>query len=480
MVAIRTTFVAETSLLLSAIVRFESEAQWVQTNGLCHQANHPVPLSGFDTTGIRRRCMMKSVICVLLIFFTATTSFPQSGWISQPSGVTSGLNGISFTDSRTGTAVGNADVILRTTDGGSTWARQSIADSYGTGDLHAVSFSNNNTGIAVGTVFSTAPGYPTYLGTWSMTTNGGSNWSFGGGGMGILDGIFCISANVKIFVGNRGVIGRTTDGGSSWYAVYPYVTTANLKGITFADVNKGTVVGDSGTIFRTTDGGTTWIRQLSGTSNALKGVSFIDANIGIAVGDSGTILHTTDGGATWTSQSSGTLVTLRGVSSTDVNTGIAVGDSGTILRTTNGGAAWMIQMSGTTNRLMGISFIDVDTGTVVGDGGTILHTSTGGTAGVKDDPGYTTHIPDKCALKQNYPNPFNPSTNILFHVQSKTFVSLKVFDLLGREIATLVSGELSAGDHIQPWNAANISSGVYFYRLQAGAFIETKRLIVLR
>ncbi len=439
MVAIRTTFVAETSLLLSAIVRFESEAQWVQTNGLCHQANHPVPLSGFDTTGIRRRCMMKSVICVLLIFFTATTSFPQSGWISQPSGVTSGLNGISFTDSRTGTAVGNADVILRTTDGGSTWARQSIADSYGTGDLHAVSFSNNNTGIAVGTVFSTAPGYPTYLGTWSMTTNGGSNWSFGGGGMGILDGIFCISANVKIFVGNRGVIGRTTDGGSSWYAVYPYVTTANLKGITFADVNKGTVVGDSGTIFRTTDGGTTWIRQLSGTSNALKGVSFIDANIGIAVGD-----------------------------------------SGTILRTTNGGAAWMIQMSGTTNRLMGISFIDVDTGTVVGDGGTILHTSTGGTAGVKDDPGYTTHIPDKCALKQNYPNPFNPSTNILFHVQSKTFVSLKVFDLLGREIATLVSGELSAGDHIQPWNAANISSGVYFYRLQAGAFIETKRLIVLR
>lgn len=326
-------------------------------------------------------------------FLAATLSFSQSGWISQPSGVTNGLNGVSFTDSRTGTAVGNADVTLRTTDGGSTWARQSIADRYGTGDLHAVSFSNNNTGIAVGTVFSTLPGYPTYLGTWCVTTNGGSNWSFGGGETGILDGISCISANVKIFVGNRGVIGRTTDGGSSWYAVDPYVTTANLKGITFADVNKGTVVGDSGTIFRTTDGGTTWIRQLSGTSNALRGVSFIDANIGIAVGD-----------------------------------------SGTILRTTNGGAAWTTQMSGTTHRLMGISFIDANTGTGVGDGGTILHTSTGGIAGVKDDPGFTTHIPDKCALKQNYPNPFNPSTNIPFHVQSKTFVSLKVFDLLGREI----------------------------------------------
>jgi hypothetical protein len=68
--------------------------------------------------------MRKSVICALLAFLAATLSFSQSGWIRQPGGVTSGLNGVSFTDSRTGTAVGNADVILRTTDGGSTWARR--------------------------------------------------------------------------------------------------------------------------------------------------------------------------------------------------------------------------------------------------------------------------------------------------------------------------------------------------------------------
>jgi hypothetical protein len=84
------------------------------------------------------------------------------------------------------------------------------------------------------------------------------------------------------------------------------------------------------------------------------------------------------------------------------------------------------------------------------------------------------------SLEQNYPNPFNPSTTFSFNLPTKSFVSLKVFDLIGREAATIFSGELSAGSYTKKWNAANMSSGIYFYRLQAGSFIETKKLVLLK
>jgi hypothetical protein len=88
--------------------------------------------------------------------------------------------------------------------------------------------------------------------------------------------------------------------------------------------------------------------------------------------------------------------------------------------------------------------------------------------------------PTSFKLEQNYPNPFNPTTNISFSLPSRSFVSLKVFDLMGREVATLVSEELSAGNHLRQWNAMDMPSGVYFYRLQADKFTETKGLILLR
>jgi hypothetical protein len=83
-------------------------------------------------------------------------------------------------------------------------------------------------------------------------------------------------------------------------------------------------------------------------------------------------------------------------------------------------------------------------------------------------------------LSQNYPNPFNPTTNISFTLISKSFVSLKVFDMLGREVATLVNEQKPAGTYTLKWNAASMPSGVYFYRLQAGNDIQTRKLILLK
>jgi hypothetical protein len=96
-------------------------------------------------------------------------------------------------------------------------------------------------------------------------------------------------------------------------------------------------------------------------------------------------------------------------------------------------------------------------------------------------------IPTEYALRQNYPNPFNPTTTIQFALPKSSYVILKVFDALAREVTTLVSHELSPGYFTIRWNA-NVPSGVYFYRLQArqtdggqaGQFVETKKMILLK
>jgi len=91
-----------------------------------------------------------------------------------------------------------------------------------------------------------------------------------------------------------------------------------------------------------------------------------------------------------------------------------------------------------------------------------------------------TTVPNIFALQQNYPNPFNPTTTISFSLPQRSFVSLKVFDVMGREVSTVASEDLPSGSYSRQWNAKNMSSGVYFYRLQAGTYCETKRLLLLK
>lgn len=122
--------------------------------------------------------------------------------------------------------------------------------------------------------------------------------------------------------------------------------------------------------------------------------------------------------------------------------------------------------------------MSASTGTVVGAAGTILHTTTGGTTWVRED--LNGQIPQTFVLEQDYPNPFNPATTISFSLVSGSFVSLTVFDVAGREVATPISQELSAGKYSQQWDAAGLPSGVYFYRLKAGALLETKKLTLVR
>ena len=133
---------------------------------------------------------------------------------------------------------------------------------------------------------------------------------------------------------------------------------------------------------------------------------------------------------------------------------------------------------------------DLDLGSLVvqavGENGMILRTTTGG--GPVTQIAHNIYSPTEFSLEQNYPNPFNPSTKIKYtlpsvtlrQAQSDIFVTLKVYDVLGNEIATLVNEEKPAGNFEVEFNSGNLPSGLYFYTLQSGNFAETMKMLLLK
>ena len=90
------------------------------------------------------------------------------------------------------------------------------------------------------------------------------------------------------------------------------------------------------------------------------------------------------------------------------------------------------------------------------------------------------NVPDKFSLNQNYPNPFNPTTAIEFQLPKESFVTLKIFNILGVEIATLVNEQRQAGIHKISFNASELSSGLYIYKISAGKFEQTRKMMLLK
>jgi hypothetical protein len=99
---------------------------------------------------------------------------------------------------------------------------------------------------------------------------------------------------------------------------------------------------------------------------------------------------------------------------------------------------------------------------------------------VNVDENPLTHLPNNFSLSQNYPNPFNPSTKISWQSPVSGHHSLKIYDVLGNEVATLVNEFKNAGRYEVDFNASSLSSGIYFYKLQAGSFIQTKKMILMK
>jgi len=391
-------------------------------------------------------------------------------WLSKSLGMEH-LFSVNFTDKSTGWAVGGT--IIKTTDSGESWFRQ---ESDANGFLNSVYFKDNNSGFAIGDV-----------GTIIQTTNGGEDWINKTSGVNTkLSSIYFIDNYNGWIAGDSGIILKTTNSGENWIIKSSGVNN-NLHSISFVDINTGWVGGEN-IILKTTDGGENWFIQLTSSDYWAYSIYFTDINNGWATGY-GTILHTTNGGEDWITQLNPPIyVELNSIYFINSQTGWAVGGQGVgnylyvFAKTTNGGENWEIES------LMGLNFFgswlssvyftDINTGWVVGSEGIILHTTNGGVSFVEEEQ--IDEIPTEFLLSQNFPNPFNPSTKIKYSVPQSSNITLTVFDILGNEIETLVNEEKPAGTYEVEFNASALPSGVYFYQLKAGSFLQTKKMLFLK
>ena len=416
----------------------------------------------------------------MLAFFTGSILAQNNGWIQQTSGAGANivLYDIQFVDVNNGWAAGDGQTIVHTTDGGQNWTAQRNNQS---GGIYGIFFWDKNNGWAA-----------VDNGSVLHTTDGGANWSETSTSAPYLIDFDFVDANNGWAFGGLGAILHTTDGGAHWTSQNTNQSNDFNAG-KFFNADTGIAVGYNGVIIRTTDGGANWIQESTGTVRWFSGLSFVDDNNGWAagvktLGSDGAISHTTDGGLTWSTPTTISNTDFGDICFTDAQNGWVVGQRpatgvAVIYHTSDGGTNWAEQtFNVSVTNLKRISFVDTTTGWIAGDAGVILHTTNGGITSVKEITGNA--LPQQFVLSQNYPNPFNPSTTIEFSIPKQSFVTLKVYDLLGREVATLVNKELQTGSYKTQFDAssarAGLASGVYLYRLNAGGFVQTKKLMLMK
>ncbi|MFZ1517511.1 MAG: YCF48-related protein [Ignavibacteriaceae bacterium] len=398
---------------------------------------------------------------IFIVYFTQVVK-AQVGWEIKNSGTSNDLYSIQFANDHTGWFVGFAGTIYHTTNLGLNWTPQP-------GDISQMYFSLSTFDslyvIAVGS-----------NGLVSKTTNGGTSWIHSAMGGAQLYSVAYPDSDVAYTCGSDGNIFNTTDGGINWN-LNTFGTT-QLWSIFFTDSLTGWAGGDM-QILHTTNGGQDWNTQIfNPNSLGLNSIYFINDSLGWGVGFGGFILNTIDGGINWSEQNSNTSRHLYSVFFANYSIGWAVGSYGAIIKTTDGGNSWYNQESGTTEDLNSVYFINADTGFICGMNGSLLYTTDGG--GVISSVENRNNQLTNYSLLQNYPNPFNPSTTISYQLPKTGNVSLKVFDVLGKEIATLVNEEKPSGSYNVEFNVYGLASGIYYYQIKAGEFIQTKKMILLK
>ncbi len=379
-------------------------------------------------------------------------------WVSRGTGLPAGnLYGISALDTSNcwvGTVNGS---IYRTSNGGLNWALQfSLAGSFSNG----IKMFNANYGVYQGDP--TGNGQPYQF---RYTTNGGTNW--------------ILSPGAPLATNEFGVINAWDWTDTSHFFIGSANTTANA---TSAKVYK-TSIGF---------GGGAWTSAtLPGTGGSAglyyQAIAFTDNNNGMAGSNGSDIKRTTDGGVTWTTVTNPPGVTLfaainmNGLKDGSNTIRVSLGD-GSInycFRTTNLGATWTqetLPAAGQANGLQDMEFLNSSIGFAGGNLGTFLRY--GNPSGITP---LNSEIPAQYSLEQNYPNPFNPTTTINFSIPRSSEVSLRVYDALGKEVATLVNEFRNAGNYSVNFAASpNLTSGVYYYTISADNFTSTKKLMLVK
>ncbi len=404
---------------------------------------------------------------------------------------TASLYDVDFVDASLVFVVNNtgdtAGTVLKSTDAGMTWTKNKIKVSTTANDhrLYAISMVDANNGYVVN-----------YTPKPYKTTDGGLTWieqTLSDGFGGFLYDVSAVNATVAWCVGSSGRVYRTVDGGTNWLVVATPGGTTSFNTVYAHDSNTVMVAGGSGVVMQTRDAGVTWTLEntagatiqgihpiMSVPALSIDSVAVFAAGLNSYVHKSGKFYIPVEL-ASFSAAVSGNSVTLSW------NTGTESNNRGFEIQRSTNNREWMtlgfITGSGTTVAPKSYTYTDLDLKNgnyyyrlrqIDMDGTSKLYSLNS-----------VVHVgtPATFALNQNYPNPFNPSTTISYSIPKSDVVTLKIYNVLGAEVATLVNGYQEAGSYtltVSTSEMQSLSSGVYFYTLTNGGNSLTRKMTLLK
>ncbi|HMS34354.1 MAG TPA: T9SS type A sorting domain-containing protein [Ignavibacteria bacterium] len=448
-------------------------------------------------------------------------------WIEKNSGTANNINCLK-NSGRSDTAVtfgaGDLGTIVRSLDQGMTWT---VINSNVTGKLNSIEFvgSDINNVIAAGD-----------SGLIILSTNCGVNWTVINAGVtNNLNSVYSLNSFNTFIAGDKGTLLQSSNGGMTWNNRSLPDTASNLNKIgTMGTWFFGTIlgmVGDNGTLYRTTNF-LFWDSIPTGTSEDLYEIKFKNASSGYVGGENGVIRYTTNGGNEWFSDFFISSVNTERVSSTLIlNDTVSAGVAGNKIIVLHANETLLpVELSAFTHTVNSntVNLIWSTSSEINNSGFDIERTSLSinssqdwkkigfvkgnGTASTLNNYDFTDRrlnpgkynyrlkqidyngnyeyysltdevtigAPDKYNLSQNYPNPFNPSTNIAFEISKPGLVKLTVYDLRGIEIRTLVNENKPAGRYEIKFDGSNLSSGIYFYKINSDGYTFTRKMILTK
>ncbi|MFZ4590998.1 MAG: T9SS type A sorting domain-containing protein [Ignavibacteria bacterium] len=446
-------------------------AQFTGTAGAVYQAMHIIQ------DGSKQRGWSVSNTGLIAMF--NQDFVPTGTWTEQTSGLATTLYSISAVSDDIAWTCGAAGKVLRTTNKGVNWTNVS-------GNLPAAVAMYNIYAWDANTAIVTGSGASAWI---YKTVNGGVNWTTVLTTAGGFDDQLWMANSGDAYcigdaVGGNWHLVKSNNGGDNWVAWGAPLATTNTNGTyNNAACFQGSQVwwspvGES-KIKYSGDMGTTWTDQTSPLAS-ITAIWFEGQTYGFAGGASTSagLLKTTNNGTTWTTvtQSFVAANSISGIvgannswwvslQTTAIHTSSDNGTTWTLAYTAPAGNFYHITKSRVGSTIWGIR----STGAI----------SRYGTPLTGVTP-ISTETPSDYSVSQNYPNPFNPTTKINFALPKSGLVTLKVYDITGKEVATLVNEVKNVGTYSVDFNAANLSSGMYFYKISVNGFSEVKKMSLIK
>jgi len=420
---------------------------------------------------------MKRLFLVVTLAFSFL-SFSYAQWApTSATGITTAIRTISVVDDNIVWAGADGGPVLRTTNGGTNWANVTGSPIGANGVFCIWGVDAQNA------LCTTSPSSGTFV---YKTTNAGANWTqvFAQTG-GFINAIWMTSATNGFMEGDpvqaRWSLWKTTNGGTTWDSTGLYVPQVGSE----AGWNNGIFIMGTNIWFNTSvakiyysaNNGTSWSPQtIPSAASAFGQVWFNSPTLGLASANT-TPLRTTNLGSNWTA---GTVPpgtgNIAGIIGSGTTFWIVRNTATGIYKTTNNGVNWTTDYTATAPLWhIGLSrngiaaYAAGGTGTVVKNSNLLIGiTPIGG------------EVPNIYELGQNYPNPFNPQTSINISLPKSSFVTMKVFDVLGKEVLTPVNEFKTTGNYSVSIDGSSLSSGIYFYTLTAADFTATKKMILIK